>query len=91
MDYILGSISVLLIGYIAYKDWISKDTVKDMSAKIMARDVKDYVYMANAETTTPSVPLIDENLVPLEDSDVWRTKEDFLKAINSGKTGTNGK
>ena len=89
--YILGAICILLIGYIAFKEWLSKDTVKDLSAKIMAKDVRDYVYMANSAKKEEAVPVVEENLIPLDESDAWNSKEDFLQAINSGKIGKNGK
>jgi len=76
----------LLIIYLGYREYLYAKTIKDLSMKIMAKDVQDY----SALTGEPH-PAEDSDLVPIEDM-MNLPPDKFLEAVNGGdKGGNNGK
>jgi len=86
MEYLLGMIILVLIGVISYQSKLYAASVKDLTLKLMAKNVSDYVFLTNREmeeanpvqTPQSSVPVMEE-MMDLSDSNL--SDEDLLNAL----------
>ena len=65
----------------------STEIIKDLSTKIMAKDIQEYREMTMTPEDEQKAAAKDEDRVDLSDSPIWDDPEEFKKAIEGGLKG----
>jgi hypothetical protein len=70
----------LLIVYLIFKEWQTQKVIKDLTTKVMAKNVDEYLLLtskSSEKTPTSNEP----DYLPIEESPIWEDKEKFEEAI----------
>jgi len=72
--------NILLIAYLAFKEWQTQKLLKDLTTKIMARTLDEYLMLQS--TKSDEVKEAEESdYLPIEESPVWDDAQKFTEAI----------
>uniref|UniRef100_A0A7V3JAG5 Uncharacterized protein n=1 Tax=candidate division CPR3 bacterium TaxID=2268181 RepID=A0A7V3JAG5_UNCC3 len=78
MIYILTS---LLIVYLLFKEWQTQKVIKDLTTKIMAKNLEEYLLLTSKSGSPEKTPISESDYLPIEESPIWEDKEKFEEAI----------
>uniref|UniRef100_A0A7V3JAE3 Uncharacterized protein n=1 Tax=candidate division CPR3 bacterium TaxID=2268181 RepID=A0A7V3JAE3_UNCC3 len=74
--------NILLIVYLAFKEWQTHKLLKDLTIKIMARTIDDYLMLQQRQSSSPNENTeVEPDYLPIEESPVWDDSQKFVEAI----------
>lgn len=82
MTEILMFIVVLAsLAYTAYKEYSHSKQVKDLTTKLLAKNVGEYVALGKTEEDLLKTAAKEQDAVPIEETEIWEDKKKFIEAI----------
>ena len=78
-------IIISLLIYLGYKEYIYSKSLKDLTLKLMARNIGDFSYMVNHEQGLPPSEPVEDPYIDLSESEVWDDPTSFSNAIRGIK------
>lgn len=91
-EIILAAVALGALGFAAYKEKVNADIIRDLTLKLMSRSTADYLAAQTIfepdKAAKASILGKGEEIVPLDEADVWNDREKLTAAIRGEGDGT---